>query len=61
MVATATLALQSQLANNDIPAALDAVEAVTGKRPRHAILKGRTNYACLLRVRDGTAPTTRER
>ena len=53
VVATATLALQSQLANNDIPAALDAVEAVTGSRPRHAVLKGRTNYACLLRTRDG--------
>jgi ATP-dependent DNA helicase DinG len=55
VIATATLALQSQLANNDIPAALDAVEAITGRRPRHAILKGRTNYACLLRVRESTA------
>ena len=55
VVATATLALQSQLANADIPAALDAVEAVTGERPRHAILKGRSNYACLLKVRDGSA------
>jgi ATP-dependent DNA helicase DinG len=55
VIATATLALQSQLANNDIPAALDAVESVTGRRPRHAILKGRTNYVCLLRLRDGTA------
>jgi ATP-dependent DNA helicase DinG len=55
VVATATLALQSQLANNDIPAAVDAVEAVTGQRPRHAILKGRTNYACMLRLREGTA------
>jgi ATP-dependent DNA helicase DinG len=27
VVATATLALQSQLANNDIPAAVDAIEA----------------------------------
>ena len=54
VVATATLALQSQLADNDIPAALDAVQKVTGKRPRHAVLKGRTNYACLLRVRDGS-------
>jgi ATP-dependent DNA helicase DinG len=52
VVATATLALQSQLADKDIPVALDAVEQVTGKRPVHAILKGRTNYACLLRVRD---------
>jgi ATP-dependent DNA helicase DinG len=55
VVATATLALQSQLANADIPAALDAVEAVVGERPQHAILKGRTNYACLLRVRDSIA------
>src|SRR6187200_2517635 len=55
VIGTATLALQSQLANNDIPAALDAVEAVTGRRPRHAILKGRTNYVCMLRLREGTA------
>lgn len=54
VIATATLALQSQLANNDIPAALEAVKKVTGRRPSHAILKGRTNYACLLKVRDGT-------
>lgn len=54
VVTTATLALQSQLANKDIPHALDAVEKVTGRRPKHAILKGRTNYACLLKVRDGT-------
>ena len=53
VVTTATLALQSQLAGKDIPHALDAVEAVTGRRPKHAILKGRTNYACLLKVRDG--------
>jgi ATP-dependent DNA helicase DinG len=55
VVATATLALQSQLANNDIPAAVDAVASVTGRRPQHAILKGRTNYVCLLRLREGTA------
>jgi ATP-dependent DNA helicase DinG len=53
IVATATLALQSQLANNDIPVAVDAVESITGRRIRHAILKGRTNYVCLLRARDG--------
>jgi ATP-dependent DNA helicase DinG len=53
VVTTATLALQSQLASKDIPHALDAVEQVMGRRPKHAILKGRTNYACLLKVRDG--------
>nr|WP_297106539.1 ATP-dependent DNA helicase [Tessaracoccus sp.] len=53
IVATATLALQAQLATKDIPTALDAVEAVTGTRPKAAILKGRTNYACLYRARQG--------
>lgn len=55
VVATATLALQRQLATQDIPAALDAVEQVTGKRPRHAILKGRTNYVCRFKIDDGVA------
>ncbi|WP_081683959.1 ATP-dependent DNA helicase [Granulicoccus phenolivorans] len=55
VVATATLALQAQLAHKDIPAALDAVEEVTGQRPRAEILKGRSNYACLLRIRDQVA------
>ncbi len=53
VVATATLALQAQLAKKDIPAALAAVEAVTGRRPTAAILKGRTNYACRYRVNGG--------
>lgn len=53
VVATATLALQAQLATKDIPTALDAVESVTGRRPKAAILKGRTNYACLYRARSG--------
>lgn len=52
VIATATLALQAQLANSDIPRALDACEKAIGKRPRAAILKGRSNYACLLRIRD---------
>lgn len=52
VIATATLALQAQLANSDIPRALDACEKAIGRRPRAAILKGRSNYACLLRIRD---------
>jgi ATP-dependent DNA helicase DinG len=55
IVATATLALQRQLATKDIPTALDAVAKVTGKRPRHAILKGRTNYVCRLKATEGVA------
>ena len=49
VIATATLALQQQLADKDIPAAL----AVVDSPPAFAVLKGRSNYACLLKVRDG--------
>jgi ATP-dependent DNA helicase DinG len=52
VIATATLALQAQLANKDIPAAVAACEQVSGKRISHAVLKGRSNYACLLKVRE---------
>lgn len=53
VIATATLALQAQLAGKDIPAAVAACEQVCGQGVTHAVLKGRSNYACLLRVRDG--------
>jgi ATP-dependent DNA helicase DinG len=53
VVATATLALQAQLVNRDLPRLVDAVEKRLGYRPTYAILKGRHNYACLHRVRDG--------
>ncbi|PIE21669.1 MAG: ATP-dependent helicase [Arachnia propionica] len=55
VVATATLALQRQLATKDVPLISEAVAAVTGKLLRAAVLKGRTNYACLYRVRSGAA------
>ena len=55
VVATATLALQAQLANSDIPVVVDAVKQQTGRQPSFAILKGRSNYACLLRLREGVA------
>ena len=54
VIATATLALQAQLAGKDIPAAVAACEQVTGKVIRYAGVKGRSNYACLLRVREGS-------
>ncbi len=53
VVATATLTLQAQLATNDIPVAVAAVGEITGRRPPSAVLKGRSNYACLLKVREG--------
>ncbi len=53
VVATATLALQHQLVERDIPALLNAAAELLGARPSYAVLKGRSNYACLHRVRDG--------
>ncbi|QLQ17264.1 MAG: ATP-dependent DNA helicase [Micropruina sp.] len=53
VVATATLALQAQLAGKDIPTVAAACQEVTGQQVSYAVLKGRTNYACLHRVRDG--------
>ena len=53
VVATATLALQHQLVERDIPALLDAASEQLGERPSYAVLKGRSNYACLHRVREG--------
>ena len=53
VVATATLALQSQIVNRDIPRLLEAL----GDEPEHetdvAILKGRNNYVCLHKLEGG--------
>ncbi len=57
VVATATLALQHQLVERDLPALVAAVgdllPARAADRPRYAVLKGRSNYACLHRIREG--------
>src|SRR3546814_13521702 len=53
VVATATLALQHQLVERDIPRLVDALKAKPGVATSYAVLKGRSNYACLHRVREG--------
>jgi len=53
VVSTATLALQAQLVDRDVPALLDATEKLLPRRPKYAIQKGRNNYACLHRIREG--------
>ncbi len=53
VVSTATLNLQAQLVERDMPALLDATEKLLPRRPSYAILKGRNNYACLHRIREG--------
>ena len=51
VVATATLALQHQLVERDIPRLITALP--DGADRSFAVLKGRSNYACLHRVRAG--------
>ncbi|MBO0842365.1 MAG: ATP-dependent DNA helicase, partial [Nocardioides sp.] len=53
VVATATLALQHQLVERDLPRLVDAVGSLPGVDASYAVLKGRSNYACLHRVREG--------
>ena len=53
VVSTATLALQSQLVDHDLPRLADAVEPLLGRRPTFAVLKGRHHYLCLARL-DGS-------
>lgn len=53
VVSTATLALQAQLMDRDLPRLAQTVEQHTGRPMRWATLKGRGNYACLHRVRAG--------
>jgi ATP-dependent DNA helicase DinG len=53
VVATATLALQHQLVERDIPRLVEAVGDLPGVDASYAVLKGRSNYACLHRIRAG--------
>lgn len=50
VVSTATLALQSQLVDHDLPRLADAVEPVLGRRPTFAVLKGRHHYLCMAKM-----------
>ncbi|SCL61589.1 ATP-dependent DNA helicase DinG [Micromonospora peucetia] len=54
VISTATLALQSQLVDHDLPRLADAVEPVLGRRPTFAVLKGRHHYLCLARLDNST-------
>ncbi|GAA3661128.1 ATP-dependent DNA helicase [Nocardioides ginsengisoli] len=53
VIATATLALQHQLVERDLPRLVKAVGTTPGVDASYAVLKGRSNYACLHRIREG--------
>jgi len=56
VISTATLALQNQLVEHDLPRLADAVEPLLGRRPTFAVLKGRHHYVCLARLEHADEP-----
>ena len=53
VVSTATIALQRQLIDRDLPRLAAALKPLLGREPVFAILKGRRNYLCRQRLSGG--------
>ncbi|MFP5346429.1 MAG: ATP-dependent DNA helicase [Actinomycetes bacterium] len=53
VVSTATLALQHQVVERDLPRLAEALAPVLGRRPTMQTVKGRTNYLCLQKLAGG--------
>lgn len=53
VVSTATIALQRQLVDRDLPRLAEALREGLGHTAQFAILKGRNNYLCLNKLRNG--------
>jgi ATP-dependent DNA helicase DinG len=60
VVSTATIALQRQLIDRDLPRLAEALTPLLGRAPTFAILKGRRNYVCKHRLRSGAADDPQE-
>ncbi|WP_055356647.1 MULTISPECIES: ATP-dependent helicase DinG [Mycobacterium tuberculosis complex] len=50
VVSTATIALQRQLVDRDLPQLVDSLTNALPRRPKFALLKGRRNYLCLNKI-----------
>lgn len=53
VVATATLALQAQIIDRDLPRICAALRSSIGREPTFALIKGRSNYLCKHKVVGG--------
>ena len=53
VVSTATIALQRQLVDRDLPRLADSLADALPRPPRFALLKGRRNYLCLNKIHGG--------
>jgi ATP-dependent DNA helicase DinG len=56
LIATATLALQNQIINRDIPRLLDTLSPELPRSVDVALLKGRANYVCKHKLHGAAAP-----
>ncbi|MDZ4270525.1 MAG: ATP-dependent DNA helicase, partial [Mycobacterium sp.] len=54
VVSTATIALQRQLVDRDLPRLADSLSGKLPRRPEFALLKGRGNYLCLNKIHNGS-------
>jgi ATP-dependent DNA helicase DinG len=53
VVATATLALQAQIVDGDMPRLAKAIAPILGRQPTYALVKGRRNYLCRHKLSGG--------
>jgi ATP-dependent DNA helicase DinG len=61
VVSTATIALQRQLVDRDLPRLADSLADMLPRRPEFALLKGRGNYLCLNKIHNGSATDPEDR
>jgi ATP-dependent DNA helicase DinG len=60
VISTATIALQRQLVDRDLPRLADALAGQLPRKPTFALLKGRGNYLCLNKIHNGSAAESTE-
>ena len=53
VVATATLTLQAQIVDRDMPRLAQAIAPILGRQPTYALVKGRRNYLCKHKLSGG--------
>ena len=53
VVATATLALQAQIVDRDMPRLAESIAPLLGQRPTYGLVKGRRNYLCAHKLEGG--------
>jgi ATP-dependent DNA helicase DinG len=58
VVSTATIALQRQLVDRDLPRLTEALAPALPHKPTFALLKGRGNYLCLNKIHNSSADDT---